>query len=106
VANAIVVYASRLKKVQFTWRSGVSASSPPIDLTGSTCTIQGFSLKKAPAINILDGVNGLCELVFNPDCTQGLNSYPSNPHWISIALTNIANPGYSPDPIRVEVAIR
>ena len=101
MATGIKVFIGRLKKVQFTWRETTAPSSPPIDLTGATCTVFSTNLAVAPTIAIIDAVNGVCEMTFSPESTKGLNV--NNQYHVSIALTFTSNPGYSPDPIYVEV---
>jgi len=101
MATGIKVFIGRLKKVQFTWRETTAPSSPPIDLTGATCAIYSTNLAVAPTVNILDAVNGVCELEFSAASTKGLNV--NNQYHVSLALTFASNPGYSPDPIYVEV---
>lgn len=102
--NSLHVFVGRLKQVQFVWREGVNPSSTPLNLTGATCVIRNHNLSAAPAISIVTPASGLCELSFNPDCTEGLTP-GSRPFWIEIALTYAASPGYSPDPVRVEVSV-
>ena len=98
----IKVYSGRLKKVRFTWRQGVSSSSPPIDLTGATVEVQDSKFPVKPSVNVLDAVNGVCELVFEPEVTESKRGI----YWVLIALTFTSDPGYSPDPVWVEVAVQ
>lgn len=97
----IKVFAGRLKKVQFTWRSGASPSSPTLDLSLATCELRSSSLGNGLDVSIIDAVNGLCEITFPETATAG----KKGPHWLVIALTYLSNPGYSPDPVRVEVSV-
>lgn len=105
MSRAIVVYEGRLKKVQFVWRSGTSPSSPPLDLTGATCTVYRNNLTEPPTVDILNAAQGSCELVFPANAVAGLRG-STDIRWVDIALTYSSNPGYSPDPVRVEVVVQ
>ena len=103
--SAITVFEGRLKQVQFTWKSGAAPSSTPIDLTGATCVVRGHNISVAPTIAILNPTLGICELTFSAESTLGLRGGLSTVRWVMISLTFTSNPGYSPDPVRVEVSV-
>ena len=104
MARGIILFAGRLKNVQFTWRSGASSTSDPLDLTDAVCAIYSHNLTAAPTLEVLDAPNGVCEISFSAESSRGLKA--GNRYWIMISLTFNTNPGYSPDPIKVEVFIQ
>lgn len=96
-----MVYEGRLKTVAFQWRQGLSPDSPLLNLTGATVTVYSTTLATAPTIIILDPVTAHCSLTFPPECTVGKRGIRE----VLIALTFASDPGASPDPVRVEIAV-
>lgn len=103
MTDSIRLYPGRQKNVQFTWRTGESPSSPPIDLSAATVTVLKHTLAVAPVISILDAPNGLCEIEFPSGSAVGKGM--TGRKEVVIALTFTIDPGYSPDPVVVGVSI-
>lgn len=101
MAQNIKLFAGRLKKLQFTWREGPSPDSPALDLSAAAVAVHSTSLSPGVSAAILNASQGLCELTFEPSSTETKRGI----QWVMIALTYTSNPGYSPDPVRIEVAV-
>lgn len=100
------IYPGRDKTVPFTWRTGSSQNSPPVDCTGAACEVFGSSLPEgAVTITPVDPSVGSYELNFLGEHTRALRS--GNIMRLRVSLTFPApNVAYSPDPVTVEVSIR
>lgn len=100
------IYPGRDKIVPFTWRTGSSQSSPPVDCTGAVCAVFSSNLPEgAVTINPVNEALGEYALNFIGQYTQMLRSGNSSKIRVSLTWPS-PNTGYSPDPVTVEIFIR